>query len=364
MNNTQKLMNEYRKHFHLAYHSRILPLLLRFEPKRKKYLILTLLAEFVIIGFIIWAILRVGAFGAGDVTRFWCIVIGVGVSVMFILPPIVNKKFSNELKKYCLKPILDIFGSINWRQNIIKNSELEKSELFAIFNKRTTDDGFEGEFKGVKFEIAETYLAYESGSGKNRNTRKVFDGVVIKFASNKKNTAKTMIATKGDQNIKRGGILSAFLIIISFAISVLCSTGFERMIILGVSSFLAILILVGVLTNKDNKDILKPIHLEDPVFNRKFKVYSTNEVECRYLITTAFMERFLNIKTAFGAKNAKCAFYDDVIMFAISTNKNLFEIGSIYSKLGNSRQLDKFFNEFASILLLVEHFKLDQKIGL
>ena len=51
-------------------------------------------------------------------------------------------------------------------------------------------------------------------------------------------------------------------------------------------------------------------------------------------------------------------------MFAISTNKDLFEVGSLFASLDKSRQVNNFFNELTSILNLVDHFKLDQNIGL
>ena len=36
--------------------------------------------------------------------------------------------------------------------------------------------------------------------------------------------------------------------------------------------------------------------LEDIYFNKQFNVYSDDEVETRYLLTTAFMERLSNLK--------------------------------------------------------------------
>ena len=106
------------------------------------------------------------------------------------------------------------------------------------------------------------------------------------------------------------------------------------------------------------------VNLEDPVFEKKFNVYSSDQVEARYLITTAFMERFNNLNTAFGAKKAKCSFFDNTIMFAISTHKNLFEIGNLFMRLDDPNRITKFFNEIASILILVDYFKLDEHIKL
>ena len=109
---------------------------------------------------------------------------------------------------------------------------------------------------------------------------------------------------------------------------------------------------------------LQKLKLEDPLFAKKFSAFSSDQVEGRYLITTAFIERFLDLKTAFKAKQAMCSFYDDKILFAFSTNKNLFEIGNLFKPLNDIKTLKKFFNEIISIYMIIDHFKLNEKTGM
>ena len=104
--------------------------------------------------------------------------------------------------------------------------------------------------------------------------------------------------------------------------------------------------------------------MEDPEFSKKYKAYSSDQIEGRYLITPAFMEQFKNIQTAFGTNKVKCSFYGNSLMFAISTNKNLFEIGNLFYNLNNPKQMEIFFNELTSIFMLVDYFKLNEKTGL
>ena len=106
------------------------------------------------------------------------------------------------------------------------------------------------------------------------------------------------------------------------------------------------------------------VELEDVEFDKRFKVASENQIEARYLVTPAFMDRLKSLQTAFGTKNVKCSFFDDKIMFAISTNKDLFEVGTLTVPLNNSKQMTEFFNELSSILQLIDYFKLDEKTGL
>lgn len=99
------------------------------------------------------------------------------------------------------------------------------------------------------------------------------------------------------------------------------------------------------------------------IFSKLFNVESEDEVESRYLITPAFMERFLNLTTAFGTNKAKCSFYDNKITFAISTRRNLFEFDSLFKSLTNIKNI-KFFKELMSVIDMIDYFKLDKNIGL
>lgn len=373
MNNTEKLMLEYQKMLHSAYHKKVLPLLLKFKVQQKKYLCLMWF----------WIIMTIIATATAD---FYFKTIARDISGLLLLVNILalmaisgiishhNSKFVKELKSHCLRPILQIFGNIQWKTDVLPNEILQQSELFSIFNRWIKDDGFYGEYKGVKFEISELALFQQNGSGKYKTIVEVFDGVIIKFTSNKSTNGKTIITTKGDSKIKNSILASCFASMVFLSLFVfipaiitnpeLFKELIPKIILLIIPISWTISLLYMSYKKKKERKVLKQIHLEDPEFEKKFNAYSIDEIEGRYLITTAFMERFLNLKTAFGAKNAKCAFFDDCIIFAISTPKNLFEIGNLFTKIENSKQITTFFNEFASILLLIDYFKLNEKTGL
>ena len=96
----------------------------------------------------------------------------------------------------------------------------------------------------------------------------------------------------------------------------------------------------------------------------KYNDYSSNQIEGRYLVTTSFMERFKTLHTAFGSNKAKCAFFDDKVMFAISTNKNLFEIGDLFHPLTDMKHINDFMKEISAIYEIIDYFKLAEKTGL
>ena len=83
-----------------------------------------------------------------------------------------------------------------------------------------------------------------------------------------------------------------------------------------------------------------------------------------HLITLAFMERLEAVKTSFDTNKIKCSFFDNTIMFAIRTKKDLFEIGSLFKPFRHSSCMDVFRKEITSILDMIDHFKLAEKTGL
>lgn len=361
----EKTLDDIQNNFHSIYHSKIKPLMEEFEKKRKiefSKCILILSAAAVIIYICINRCIN----NFSEIAML--IGLAMPVVAVFILYNI-EKDFSKDLKEKCLPKIVKAFGNMKWfngKQKLSSN-DIFRSDLFSEFNRRTDDDSFVGEYKDVDFTISETALIFDSGGSKGRIVYRVFKGVMINFSSNKKIKNKTIIATKNDIHIKGRPwwILIAFLMMLpgllpQFVGEYTIKDGWY------VGSLLVLFstcVFVLLFLNKD-KEKLNEIKLEDVEFNKHYKAFSSDEVEGRYLITTSFIERFKNLQTVFGAKKAKCSFYDNDIMFAISTRKNLFEIGNLFTPLTNPKHLTKFFNELSSILALIDYFKLDEKTGL
>lgn len=362
-----KLMNdviaEYRSNFHKIYYSEVMPIFLEFETKRKSQLTKLLLLEFFL--FAIVCLLLVQGFVIDPVTGpIW---IMPGFLLLFLIayfPFNFNGKFVTELKNVCMRRVLNAFGDIKWepKTDIVSDNQLVKSDLFSIYNTRSSDDAFRGSYKDVQFSVCETELLYITGSGKSKSVQQVFRGVVINFEANKHIKNKTIIASKGDNNIK-GRNCIVWGTVLAIAAEAVTDLRFWWVYV-GVGAIIGIIIFYVTKISSTDKEILNEIKLEDPEFNKKYRAYSSDEVEGRYLITPAFMERFNNVKTAFGAKKIKCSFYDEDLMFAITSSKNLFEIGNLFHSLNSPQAMTVFFEELVSILLLVDYFKLDERTGL
>ena len=290
-----------------------------------------------------------------------------------------NKKFSKELKSQLKREILKGFNKflkLYWTtQQTINSSELKMSGLFSNFDNIDKDDCFKGLYKETALAIQECILT------QNKSVFWIaFRGVVVKFSSNKNFKGNTIISTKQDFNIKNIDIGTLFYSIPLLGLGIyltwiIGSRFFEELIIYGNTDTSILLIGLELLAIPivaigcivwiyKNKLFLKKTELEDIEFEKKYNVQTTDEIEARYLLTPSFMERLKNIQTAFKTNNIKCAFSNDSIILAISTNKNIFEIGNLLTPLDDAKTLEIFFDELTSLLILIDYFKLNEHTGL
>lgn len=376
MNKSLKLdkeLAEYRQNFYSIYHSKIVPIFAEFEEERKKKLS-WLIIFLVIIGIILVSIIAFDFsylfrdyYIAGGLFAFVPMIVGGGLIASYFLVTSFNSKFVKKIKVSCMQKVTEAFGNMKWydQYKLISEKDLSISQIFAMFNRRKSYDSFKGTYKGVDFEIEESCLQYETGSGSRRTTFDVFRGVIIKVPANKTVRGITIVATKGDKNIRNRDVTFGIVLFVIF-MQCLRFASYETLpiaIVVGIV-IVAIVFWGSKFLSKSSDIVLNEIKLEDPEFSKKYKAYSSDQVEGRYMVTTAFMERFKNLQTAFGSKNAKCSFCGDSLIFAIYTKKNLFEIGNLFHSLEDPKQMTEFFNELSSILALIDYFKLDEKTGL
>ena len=112
-----------------------------------------------------------------------------------------------------------------------------------------------------------------------------------------------------------------------------------------------------------DKRKFEEVKLEDVEFAKNYTVYSTNQIEARYLITTAFIDRLKNLKTKFKSKYIRVAFKDDKIVIAIHTNRDMFKMADMFKESGKETFM-ALFDEISSVLDFIDQLKLNSKLGL
>ena len=304
---------------------------------------------------------------------------------------VYDKDFKQYLKRKCNALILKKFNLDTIRGIAFSNDILRKSNLFSSYSYQEPDDVICGCYDDVNYKIVETKLVAKT----SKSSIDVFSGVIISFPTNKFFKTETLVTSKGDENIRNYQTNLKFAIKLmlfgSFILAVLLALVFlffdvksmldsgasiESLIMKFASDYdlwivstleivlpLIIILCIAIPLNRQRKK-MQEAKLEDIDFDNRFNVYTKDQVEARYLLTPSFMERLKSVETSFGTKGIKCSFFENTIMLAIPTNKDLFELGSLYCPIQKSKEIAKTYDQIKSIQKMIKHFKLNEKAGL
>lgn len=310
-----------RADFYNKFKNNCVPIFEKFEAEKSKAINMVITsAVFVIILFfaVMWHFKM-------NMSDTWSITAPFVITYAGALLTIIScysKKFESRIKKQIMPIVCDCFENLRWIEKpIVDHFIYTHSGLISkSYNKVTTDDVFEGTFRNVPLKIEENEY-WEITRKRNskgeyvEHTQVIFKGVIVTLQMNKNFTGHTLV--KPDS-----------------------------------------------LTKSVDVSGLRHTTLEDVKFEKQYDVFTNDEVEARYLLTPTFMERLTGVKNVFKAKKISCAFYQNNFILALDTRRDLFKLGSLFKKAGDTKQFFQMYEEIESILKLIDHFKLDQKIGL
>lgn len=225
----------------------------------------------------------------------------------------IKKEFEIKIKEKILLNFIECFSDFEWDYWILGYSQIDEKILKSIlilpqFNDNYSDDNFVGTYKGIPIKISEQTL--KSGLGIYKTN--VFDGIVIEYFFKNRQKFPTEII------IKDNGLFAP--------------KGYEKVL------------------------------LEDTEFNRMFNVYSNNQVECRFILTTGFMEKIKALKILFNAKNIALSFIGRRLFIAIDIGKDSFNIAKLYKRTNNKKLIEKMYNQFNFILKIADLLQFTNKI--
>jgi len=214
----------------------------------------------------------------------------------------LSEQYRKTFKERVLPKLVAGFGALTWRPAQPPLDELRSHGIFTDFDDHDAEDEICGEYRGLPLSIVELKLTKQEG----KKTRTVFNGLTAAVT------------------LPRG--LSGTTIVVP-------DRGF-----------------FGNLTRLRGR--YQPVRLEDPVFEKAYEVYGSDQIAARALLTPAFMERFMALATCgrFGAPVA--LIQDNRLLMALETGggRNLFEPPS-YRKPAASRQaLTQMHDDIAAVL--------------
>ena len=379
------MAEEYRENFINTYTKFVLPMLFDFEKYRKRSVFLLILSECTVV--ILWIVLclflyKSNIFNNLEIKNKVYYILYLALALIVPFEFIFYKfrsRFKRKLKTDVGPKMIYAFGNMEYGEYTLESKLkklIESSKLFNNLPKECEfyfDDTFTGEHCGIDYDVAEADIIIPG-----KRPIQVFKGVIFSFVSNKKILASTNIYPsnyKLKDNIDLYVVAPVLLIVSSLVGFVIAAiiTNFKGLIFhIFMFSMYALILAIGIFfyhksrygkKSKEDPDSCG-VNLEDIDFSKRYVVSSEDQVEARYLVTPSFIERFQALEKVYCAKNIRCAFHDNKILFAIATNKDLFEFGSLFHSLTDTKQIENFYNEMKVIFDIMELFKLDEKTGL
>ncbi len=195
-----------------------------------------------------------------------------------------------------------------------KVEDFRRLDLVSSYNRESHEDEGSGALEGVDFYLQESKLVKITGSGKNKKRRTIFKGLLCHFDFHK-NFNGTTIGKKD------------YTALVNFF-----SDAFQR----------------G-----------ERVKLEDPEFESKFQVFSTDQVEARYLLTPGFMNRMLEMTRLTHIRNIQFAFDDGKLYMALESSRKFFEGGG--HKLDSPDYVKNIIDDIALVFSAVETLNLTQE---
>ena len=108
----------------------------------------------------------------------------------------------------------------------------------------------------------------------------------------------------------------------------------------------------GVFQRKERGD-MKRVGLVDPVFEKIFEAYSTDQVESRYLLDPVVMQKMVDLERILDGKNIRFGFVAGQLLIVVQT-PNRFEGGSMLKSMTAQERTQKTLDEIGIVYDIVD----------
>ncbi|MBX9853098.1 MAG: DUF3137 domain-containing protein [Cytophagaceae bacterium] len=249
--------------------------------------------------------------------------IGLGFYIYFG-PVKAYQAFHKAFKENLIRAIISFIDpNLSYDSNrCIGQSTFEYSNIFQDYiNRYSGDDCVWGSIGQTSIEFSEISARRVEGSGKERKEYDIFKGLFFIADFNKNFNGETYVLTDVAQ-------------------SFLGSFGQKL----------------------QSMDFTRPalVKLEDPEFEKAFVVHSSDQVEARYILSTSFMERMLQLKKKMGTR-VQCSFKSSKIFMAIPMRKS-FLAPPVFGSMLDLKNIEEYFNDLKMIIEIVEDLNLNTRI--
>ncbi len=193
-------------------------------------------------------------------------------------------------------------------------AEFELVKTFGMipaFERSSFEDLWVGNISEHSYQVYEGKLEVERSSGKSSHWETVFDGSISTIGFARRFNGVTLVERAGQR--KR---------------------------------------LFGLLGEKDEISlggmVLGKVAMVDPRFGEEFAVWSNDQVEARYLVHPAYVEKLMAVEAAFAGEKIRCLFNGGQLIVVLESG-NLFESGSLESSQDRDL-LAKTIDQFGTLI--------------
>ncbi|MEZ0260763.1 MAG: DUF3137 domain-containing protein [Alphaproteobacteria bacterium] len=223
-----------------------------------------------------------------------------------------RQQYEREYKSKVMPMVARLLGLSSYSSGGgLTVAEMQPSKILPQHTTCKTEDYFEGNYKGARLRFCELRLEKTVQRGKTSETIVVFNGLAVMIKLPKqKFYGQTVLVRDAD----------------------------------GLAEWIA-----------EKSMDLKRANLVDPVFEKKFTVYTNDQVEARYLIDPAMMERIQKISEVYAAKNMSMSYYgDSQILSLVDCTRNHFEPPGIYVPSTNIDAVMNIKHELSALLNFID----------
>lgn len=300
-----------KQKFDNYYNEHIIPKLQDMEKMRQKYLSWFTFICLIVVAWIFYIFSNFQEYNSkyGQYGLILCIL------VLFVCFPMFC--YYKKTKESILPLIINFFGNFEYIYNpSLSEDVMTQSRIMKKYDRVDCDDGFSGQYDGVLVSIME-YTGKKSYVQQRENTaeiryKKQAHGIIFKAQMNKTFTGQTIV-------VKDKGILN----------SITRYKGMER------------------------------VGLESPEFEKLYEVYSDNQIEARYILTTVMLDCMQKLATIFP--KTEYSFFNNAVIINILIKRNLFECSSFFRSIINPKRIEKIYQQFYYLFEIIEILQLNQK---
>lgn len=232
-----------------------------------------------------------------------------------------KNKFTRKFKEQIVSRIIAFINpSLRYSPGqCISEADYKNSGLYLTSPDRYAgDDYVEGTHDKTFFCFSELHTEEKISSGKETHWETIFKGMFIMADFNKNFSGRTYVWSE-----KKPQLNFLNKLFTSFA------SGLEK------------------------------VKLESPEFEKRFIVYSNDQVEARYILTPSFMERAVRLQQMTSAESSM-SFVHTRINLAIPMKKELFEPSVFVAN--DFSQLEQFRDTIQVVYDIIDELKLNQRL--